>query len=378
MVIDVFSAQRLLVLGEDSVEISHDVLLHAWTQLRDWLEDDQLDRALYSQIVTDARHGIQTIETLPTFTSRVGSPRSTLPPPAGRTPRPATPLPATSTAFLRAAHDAARRGVRRRRGVITSLLGLTVIAISAAGIARNDAANASRQHLIALSRQLAAEGLIIDSSDPLTARQLAVAAWRVFPLIRPGRFSRPCWLSNNKTASCRVILPTGATGATFSPDGKLLASACGDGTVRLWNPATEQAVGAPLPADTGTMATRTGWRSVRTASCWPAPTPTAPCEYGIRRAGSPHHLYRRRGRERAEAQPRRQAPGHRRRRRHRASVEPGRRAPLATYTVVGGVNGVGFSPDGKLLATADADGTVRVWNPPAGRLPSLLITATPP
>ena len=53
-VIDVFSARRLLVLGRDSVEISHDVLLQAWKQLRDWLGDDQLDRALYSQVVTDA------------------------------------------------------------------------------------------------------------------------------------------------------------------------------------------------------------------------------------------------------------------------------------------------------------------------------------
>ena len=53
-VIDVFSARRLLVLGEDSVEIAHDTLLHAWKQLRDWLGDDQLGRALYSQVITDA------------------------------------------------------------------------------------------------------------------------------------------------------------------------------------------------------------------------------------------------------------------------------------------------------------------------------------
>ena len=46
-VIGVFSARRLLVLGEDSVEIAHDALLQAWKQLRDWLGDDQLDRALY-------------------------------------------------------------------------------------------------------------------------------------------------------------------------------------------------------------------------------------------------------------------------------------------------------------------------------------------
>src|SRR5262249_61270471 len=53
-VIGVFSARRLLVLGQDSVEISHDALLQAWKQLRDWLADGQLDRALYGQVVTDA------------------------------------------------------------------------------------------------------------------------------------------------------------------------------------------------------------------------------------------------------------------------------------------------------------------------------------
>ena len=97
------------------------------------------------------------------------------------------PLPAVSKAFLRAAQHAASRSIRRRRGVIAGLAALTVIAISAAGIAVNYAADAYRQHVISLSRQLAIESLLIDSGDPLTARRLAVAACELIPPIKPPR-----------------------------------------------------------------------------------------------------------------------------------------------------------------------------------------------
>jgi WD40 repeat protein len=72
----------------------------------------------------------------------------------------------------------------------------------------------------------------------------------------------------------------GAHAVAFSPDGKLLATGEGDGTVRAWNPATRRPVGAPIQTGSG-----------------PA----------------------------------------------------------------GAAVGVAFSPNGKLLASADGDGAVRLW-----------------
>ena len=175
------------------------------------------------------------------------------------------------------------------------------------------------------------------------------------------------------------LLPAedGVNAVAFSPDGKLLATADDDGTVRLWNPATRQPVGAPLPAVTSPgHGVGSGWRSARTASCWPAAATTAPCGCGTRPPGRPSALpfglspaaatagvlgvaFSPDGKLLASGgddgavrlwnPATRQAP----------------RAPLPP--VAGGVNGVAFSPDGKLLATAGGDGTVRLWNPATGQ-----------
>ncbi len=381
-VIDVFSAQRLLVLGEDSIEIAHDALLDAWKQLRDWLGDDQLDRALYSQVITDAASWDSNGRD-PAYLYRPGR-LATIDAAAARWQRaPARypPLSATSEAFFGAAHHAARRATRRRRGVIAGLLALTVIAISAAGLAVRDAAVASRQaanaavqHAIALSRQLATESLAADPAHPLTARRLAVAAWHVYPTDQAGSAVASLLIEQQQ----RGILPGDPSGygllnVAFSPDGTLLAAAYSNGYARLWNPATGQPVGAPLPADPGKkllggvafspdgklLATgdedgyvRLWDPATRQPVGAPVPADTGPGGSVIGMAFSPD------GRLLATAG----ADGTVRLLNVAAHRVVG--APLlASTSPPDSVNGVAFSPDGKLLATGDYDGYVRLWDP---------------
>ncbi|MEU0411305.1 hypothetical protein ABZ307_26275 [Streptomyces griseorubiginosus] len=351
---------RLVTLDAETVEITHEALLTAWPRLREWIDEDRSDHLLRQRIEEDGRswEGSNRDSSLLYRGSRLEQAR-TWAKSAGD-----TYLTRSAMEFLAASVRLRRRTVLIARGAVSALVVLAMVAVGSAVVAwqqRNDA----------VFEQVVAEADRVQYTDPSLSARIDLVAHA----LRPDDEGTNTRLISIVNAPLATPL-TGHTGAvyltSFSPDGKLLATASYDRTVRLWDVGDRRhpkALGEPLAGGTSWVSsavfspdgtTLAGAGDDGTIRLWDVRDPRHPKSLGAPLAGHRGTIYliafSPDGRTLASA-------GEDRTVRLWDMSDEARPEPLDTLTGAGAaVRAVAWSPDGRTLAAGGDDRTIRLWN----------------
>ncbi|MCC6832537.1 MAG: protein kinase [Thermoleophilia bacterium] len=321
-VVGAFTAARLLTTSRDAstgrptVEVAHEALIRGWPRLRRWIADER--EALVAQHrltqAADEWERADRDEGHVYRGARLAAWRE----------RDRAALNDRERGFLAASEQREGREAlarRRRTRIAMAALAAGVIAVGgAAGYARLQRNDAVGARAVAQSRQLAANARDQVARDPELGVLLAQAAMDADPTPDARWALRQTVFTSPVVAGFRIA--GGAVRLAVSRDGTLLLTGSIDGVVRKFDLATGRATGT-LPGDAsfvlGLDVDATGSRyavtSGSTADTWP---------------------------QRVEVR----------------TVEGGR---LLRSVRVANARSAAISPDGRLVASAGADGAVTVW-----------------
>jgi WD40 repeat protein len=238
---------RLVTVGADTVEISHEALLSSWPRLAGWLDEAREDLLLRHQITTAAQDWDRSgrdPDLLPRG-SRLLAARERLPDAGGGDEVVGAYLAAGWTAAEQEEADR-RRGTNRLRRLVAGLTTALLLAVGGGLYAldqREEAVQASHE---SRSRQYAAEALNALERDEPNAVVKALAGWN--EAHTPEALG--ALLSAQMVRFAGGLGPDSAGWSTaVSPDGTRIAVG-GFGTVRLWDARTLLPISEPMRYET--------------------------------------------------------------------------------------------------------------------------------
>ncbi|MGW5398380.1 nSTAND1 domain-containing NTPase [Streptomyces sp. NPDC003952] len=362
--LDAFVRARLISADSDSVEITHEALLHAWPRLRGWIHADRAGLLVHQHLAQAAGEWAREARDPSVLYrgSRLATARTWADELDGRSrlgPREADFLDASRAAEeARSRQDRLR--VRLHQRMLATLVALLLLALTAGAVAYQQRAGALGQERTARSQALAARSLSLSAGQPEASMLLAGEAYRAEPTPE----ARGALLSTqSKPFLARLGGHGGPVNAVaFAPDGRLLATGGSDGKVLLRRVADRSTVAAfTAPGRVRTVAFSPDGQTLAAGSTdgpvrlWPLGAGGGPVSVlAPSTAGARAVAFAPDGGTLAVA-----AADGTIQLRDTAGDHP-ERAVLSGHTAR--VNALAYAPDGRSLVSAGADGTVRLWD----------------